>query len=82
MARKYRSDKMPMENRVDARYPSSAHNNRYMNVKGKDKSCMGCMGHASNVMQVNPCPNYDINRVNYSDYQNKNTPMQAFDYEY
>jgi hypothetical protein len=34
------------------------------------------------VMSVNPCPNYDISKVQYSDMQKKDTPKQAFDYEY
>lgn len=81
MAKKYMPNKVPMENKLDARYPSSAHNERYLNVQGGGMG-NGVMGHASRVMEVNPMPNYDINRVNYLPFQEKDTPRQAFDYEY
>ncbi len=82
MPGKYRPDKVPMESKIDAKYPSSAHNERYLNVQGSGSMGNGVMGHASKVMHVNPAPNYDINRVNYSDYQYKGTPREAFDYKY
>lgn len=82
MAGKYRPDKVPMENKVDARYPGKASNERYLNVQGSGSLGKGVMGHASPVMHVDPCPNYDINRVNYSDYQKKDTPQEAFNYKF
>jgi hypothetical protein len=82
MPGKYTPNKVPKENKLDAKYPSSAHNERYLNVSGSGSMGNGVMGHASKVMSVNPCPNYDISKVQYSDMQKKDTPMQAFDYEY
>ena len=82
MPGKYNPNKVPMENKLDAKYPSSAHNERYLNVQGSGSKGNGVMGHASKVMTVNPTPNYDIKRVQYTDFQYKDTPSEAFDYKY
>jgi hypothetical protein len=82
MPGQYNPNKVPKEEKLDARYPGKAHNERYLNVEGSGSMGSGVMGHASKVMQVNPMPNYDIKKVQYSDYQYKDTPKQAFDYEY
>jgi len=82
MPGKYQPNKVPMESKVDARYPGKAHNERYLNVDKAGSLGDGVMGHASNVMHVNPAPNYDINKVQYSDYQYKDTPMEAFKYKF
>ncbi len=82
MPGKYQPNKVPKESKIDARYPGKAHNERYLNVKGSGSLGDGIMGHASKTMQVDPAPNYDINRVQYSDYQYKDTPMEAFKYDF
>ncbi len=82
MPGKYQPNKVPMEDKVDPKYPGKAYNERYLNVVAPGNLGNGIMGHASNVMQVNPAPNYDINKVNYSDYQYKDTPQEAFEYKY
>ncbi len=82
MPGKYQPNKVPMEEQMDARYPGKAHNERYLNVSKAGSMGDGIMGHASQVMQVDPCPNYDINRVAYSDYQYKDTPAEAFNYKF
>jgi len=82
MGRKYQPNKVPMEEKIDARYPGKAHNERYLNTQGAGSLGDGIMGHASKVMHVDPCPNYDINKVDYSDFQNKDTPAEAFNYKY
>lgn len=82
MKGKYSPNKVPMESKLDARYPGKAHNERYLNVQGEGSLGNGVMGHASRVMHVDPAPNYDINRVQYSDYENKNTPKEAFNYKF
>ena len=82
MPGKYSPNKVPKEEKLDAKYPGKSHNERYLNVEAGGSMGNGVMGHASKVMSVNPMPNYDIKKVQYSDYQYKDTPMQAFDYEY
>ena len=82
MPGKYSPNKVPMEAKIDARYPGSSHNERYLNVKGEGALGDGIMGHSGKVMSVDPCPNYDINRVDYSDYQYKDTPKEAFNYKF
>ncbi|HJU78111.1 MAG TPA: hypothetical protein VJ599_00920 [Nitrososphaeraceae archaeon] len=82
MPGKYQPNKVPMESKVDARYPGTAHNERYLNVSGSGTLGNGVMGHASKTMSVDPCPNYDIGRMKYSDYQYKDTPMEAFNYKF
>lgn len=81
MPGKYDPNKVPKENKLDARYPGSASNERYMNVQSGSLG-NGVMGQASKVMKVNPAPNYDIGRVQYSDYQYKGTPSEAFNYKF
>lgn len=82
MAKKYEPNKVPMENKLDAHYPGKAHNEQYLNTKDSGSLGDGVMGHASKVMHVDPAPNYDINRVRYSPYNNCNTPSEAFNYDY
>ena len=82
MPGKYTPNKVPKEEKIDARYPGKAANERYLNVKGAGTLGDGVMGHASKVMHVDPCPNYDGKRVQYSDYQYKDTPAEAFNYDF
>jgi hypothetical protein len=82
MPKKYEPNKVPAESRIDARYPGKAHNERYLNTQDSGSLGNGVMGHASKVMDVDPCPNYDINKMDYSDYQYKDTPMEAFKYDF
>ncbi len=56
-------------------------NDRYMNVEGGSMG-KGVMGQASKPYHVNPCPNYDIKRVQERPFDNRGTPQQAFDYKY
>lgn len=71
-----------MESKLDARYPGKAHNERYLNTEKAGSLGDGIMGHASKTMQVNPAPNYDIGRVQYEKSSYKDTPMEAFKYDY
>lgn len=71
-----------MESRVDARYPGTAHNEKYLNTQDSGSLGNGIMGHAGKVMQVDPCPNYDIGRMNYSGFQDRGTPSEAFKYDF
>ena len=81
-------DKVPEENRLNAKYPKDygnssyvkAHNERYMNMKGG--SIGEVMGHASPVRMIDPQPNYDIDRVKVRPDGYANTPKQAFEYQY
>ena len=82
MPGKYEPNKVPKEARVDARYPGTSHNERYLNTQDAGSMGNGVMGHAHKVMQVDPCPNYDIGRMNYSDFQYKDTPSEAFKYDF
>lgn len=82
MKGKYNPNKVSMENKLDAKYPSASHNERYLNTQGSGSLGNGVMGHASKVMRVDPCPNYDINKVQYSNYNKKDTPSEAFNYNF
>lgn len=80
MPKQYNPNKVPEEARLNPKYPT-AHNERYMNVQSGSLG-NGVMGHASKVMHVDPCPDYDINRVQYQPSSYKDTPKEAFDYKY
>jgi len=82
MPKPYHPNKVPMESKMDARYPGKAHNDRFLNVEKAGSLGNGVMGHASKPMQVNPAPNYDISRVRYEDSDYRGTPEQAFHYDY
>lgn len=82
MPGKYDPNKVPKESRIDARYPGTSHNERYLNTQDAGSMNGGVFGHADKVMQVDPCPNYDIGKMKYSDYQYKDTPMEAFKYDF
>lgn len=82
MSKRYEPNKVPMESRLDARYPGTAHNERYLNTQDAGTLGNGIMGHADKVMSVDPCPNYDIGKMKYSDFQNKGTPSEAFKYDF
>lgn len=82
MDKKYDPNKVPKESRIDARYPGTSHNERYLNTQDAGSMNGGVFGHADKVMQVDPCPNYDIGRMQYSPFQNRGTPMEAFKYDF
>lgn len=77
---KYNPNKVPMEESLNPKYPK-AHNERYMNMESGSLG-NGIMGHASKVMHIDPMPDYDINRVRYTDLSYKDTPKEAFNYKF
>jgi hypothetical protein len=75
-------NKVPKQEKLDARYPSSAHNERYLNTQEAGSMGDGIMGHASKVMFVDPAPDYDGHRLDALPYDYRGTPKEAFNYDF
>ena len=82
MPGKPKMNKVPEQEKLDARYPSKAMNERYLNVQEAGSMGDGIMGHASKPMYVDPCPDYDGKRVDALPYDYRGTPREAFEYDF